>query len=184
MKVWLPPASNNSADGQAFLTATQTVVDSADPVNHAAATAAVVPVHLSQMLTDDVVTARVAGAALSGTEPLALLMGLPVVNESSSGNSWARFIGGAHGSIIDPADLQVTAELQRQAQVLRHHRDSYRRLPIPPFWKRRKSLLAIYRTTDDRAASFVNYYTSPATRFAYHYLIQKVLQTHRPASGV
>lgn len=107
----------NSAAGQQFLSATQTMVDSADPINHAAATAANGPIHLTQILPDQVVVGSVAGAALSGTEPLARLMGLPVVNETASGGTggWVRFLGGEHSSIIDPsADAGVTTEIQTQ----------------------------------------------------------------------
>ena len=101
-----------------FLSATQTAVDSADPVNHAAATAASAPIHLSQILPDQVVVGTVQGAPLSGTEPLANLMGIPVVNETSSGSGWVRFLGGVHGSILDPsADAGVTMELQNQIAV-------------------------------------------------------------------
>ena len=107
----------NSAVGQQFLSATQTLVDSADPINHAAATAANGPIHLTQILPDQVVVGRVEGAALSGTEPLASLMGLPVVNETVTGGTggWVRFLGGVHGSILDPtADAGVTTEIQTQ----------------------------------------------------------------------
>ncbi len=101
-----------------FLSATQTIVDSADPVNHAAATAASAPIHLSQILPDQVVVGAVPGAALSGTEPLARLMGLPIVNETTSGSGWVRFLGGTHGSILDPtSDAGVTMELQNQIAV-------------------------------------------------------------------
>ena len=104
-----------SAQGQQFLSATQTLVDSADPINHAQATAANAPIHLIQILPDQVVVGSVPGAALSGTEPLARAMGLPIVSETSSGSGWVRFLGGTHGSILDPApDLGVTVEIQTQ----------------------------------------------------------------------
>lgn len=101
-----------------FLSATQTLIDSADPVNHAAATAANAPIHLTQILPDQVVLGRVENAALSGTEPLARLMGLSLVNETSSGSGWVQFLGGVHGSILDPsADGGVTMEIQNQIAV-------------------------------------------------------------------
>lgn len=108
-----------SSTGQAFLNATQTMMDSADPVNHAQATAnSGVPIHLAQMLQDNVVLGSVPGAALSGTEPLANLMGLPIVRETSSGSGWVRFARGPHSALIDTmseeADLEVTTELQTQ----------------------------------------------------------------------
>ena len=105
----------NGPAGQQFLTAAQTLVDSADPVNHASATAANGPIHMIQIIPDQVVTGVVSGAALSGTEPLASLMGLPRIGDTSSGNSLVRFLGGTHGSILDPtADLAVTTEIQTQ----------------------------------------------------------------------
>ena len=107
----------NSAQGQQFLSATQTMMDSADPINHATATAANGPIHMTQILPDQAVLGSVEQAPLAGTEPLARLMGLSVVNETASGGSsgWVRFLGGVHGSIIDPtADAGVTTELQTQ----------------------------------------------------------------------
>jgi len=68
-----------------------------------------------QIIPDQVVTGVVSGAALSGTEPLANLMGLPRIGDTSSGNNLVRFLGGTHGSILDPtADLAVTTEIQTQ----------------------------------------------------------------------
>jgi len=105
----------NGPAGQQFLTAAQTLVDSADPVNHASATAANGPIHMIQIIPDQVVTGVVSGAALSGTEPLANLMGLPRIGDTSSGSALVRFLGGTHGSILDPtADLAVTTEIQTQ----------------------------------------------------------------------
>ena len=104
-----------SAQGQQFLNATQTVIDSADPANHAAATAANAPIHLIQVLGDQVITGTVPGAPFSATEPHANLLGLPIVSSTSSGSGWVRFTGGTHSSVLDPGpDMAVTVEMQTQ----------------------------------------------------------------------
>jgi len=75
-----------------------------------------------QIIPDQVVTGVVSGAALSGTEPLASLMGLPRIGDTSSGSALVRFLGGTHGSILDPtADLAVTTEIQTQVATLKDH---------------------------------------------------------------
>lgn len=104
-----------SAQGQQFLNATQTVIDSADPANHAAATAANAPIHLIQVLGDQVITGTVPGAPFSATEPHANLLGLPIVSATTSGSGWVRFTGGTHSSVLNPGpDMAVTVEMQTQ----------------------------------------------------------------------
>lgn len=104
-----------SAQGQQFLNATQTLLDSADPANHATATAANGPIHVIQVIGDQVVPGSVPGAPFSGTEPHANLMGLPIVSETTSGSGWVRFNGGVHSSLLSPAaDLAITMEMQSQ----------------------------------------------------------------------
>ena len=56
------------------------------------------------------------GAPLSGTEPLATVMGLESVTQTTNGKDGiVRFSAGTHGSILDPASsLAVTVEIQSQ----------------------------------------------------------------------
>jgi len=116
----------NSADGNAFLNAAQTVVDSVDPINHAAAAAANTSIHLIQINGDTVVINNLANFPLVGTEPLARTMGLAQVTENTAGSGFVRFATGYHSSLLSPADadpnddidaataLAVFAEIQSQ----------------------------------------------------------------------
>jgi len=108
-----PPGSPEYAQ---FLAAAQAVVDSADPVNNAAALGATGKnIHFITMIDDQVIPNSVATAPLSGTDPLPLLMGLDQVNGSTSGSALVRFTEGDHGSIINPAaSLDATVEMQTQ----------------------------------------------------------------------
>ncbi|VAW58219.1 putative lipase [hydrothermal vent metagenome] len=137
-----PPASliKGTADYESFLGAAQTVIDSADPVNHAK-NAAVdsngVPVRGVLFFeivggngspSDLVVPIRVPDAndssgtvpaPLAGTEPQLALMGLTQVDRSQGPSSnlqlSTKFISGNHRSVLDPtADPLVTTEMQTQ----------------------------------------------------------------------
>ena len=64
---------------------------------------------------------NVAGAPLSGTEPLIAALGLPAVKattQTTNGNGIhgaVRFVTGTHGSLLDPsASPQATVEMQTQ----------------------------------------------------------------------
>jgi len=119
----------NSADGNRFLNAAQTVVDSVDPVNHAAAAAANTAVHMVQINGDTVVINNLPGFPLVGTEPLARSMGLAQVTADTAGSGFVKFSTGYHGSLLSPADSDPTddrdaaqsfavfQELQRQVSV-------------------------------------------------------------------
>ncbi|HID83098.1 MAG TPA: lipase [Chromatiales bacterium] len=104
----------------AFMVAAQTAIDAADPANHAAAASAMHPIHMievvggSSALPDQVIPNSVPGAPLSGTEPLAALMGLAgLSNGSSATGGLVRFVAGDHGSILDPtASPLATQEMQ------------------------------------------------------------------------
>ena len=106
-----------------FMGVFQWVVDSVDPVVLAerAATAGH-PIHMIEVVgvngvgADDVVTNRVAGAPLSGTEPLIAMMGLPAITETTQTSAGVvRFSEGVHGSLLDPAaSLAATVEMQQQ----------------------------------------------------------------------
>jgi dienelactone hydrolase len=130
-----------------YFTVTQTVIDSADPLNWARALVATDRVLLHEVVgtvpasdascalasasgapiagapadgcPDAVIPNTVAGAPLSGTEPLIATMGLtPIVatTQSATGiRGVTRFIKGDHGSLLSPAkNAAATAEMQGQ----------------------------------------------------------------------
>lgn len=102
-----------------FMLATQTVIDSADPINHGAKASMENNILLHEIIGDQVITNRVAGAPLSGTEPLISVMGLTSYSESAFDaagiDGVVRFIEGDHGSLLSPAaSLAATREMQRQ----------------------------------------------------------------------
>jgi len=111
-----------------FLFAAQTVLDSADPVNTASiAVANGVPTLLLQVLNDSVVPNSVATAPLSGTEPLARVLGLTTVAATDAGlvagdRLFTKLNQGLHSSVLTPADatgdpvglINVTTEMQTQ----------------------------------------------------------------------
>ncbi|MCB1584596.1 MAG: hypothetical protein KDI92_16180, partial [Xanthomonadales bacterium] len=83
-----------------FVLATQTVIDAADPVNLGANATLLNNVLVHEILGDQVITNTVAGAPLSGTEPLMAVMGLTSYSESGfdpAGIDGAvRFTAGDH----------------------------------------------------------------------------------------
>ncbi|MFK7862509.1 MAG: hypothetical protein AB8B64_27115 [Granulosicoccus sp.] len=100
-----------------FLTAAQTLIESADPINHATTVAAGdTRIHFIEVIDDQVIPNRVEGAPLSGSEPLIALLGLPAVDSTVMGSSGVvRFIEGSHGSILSPeSSLAATVEMQTQ----------------------------------------------------------------------
>lgn len=111
---------------ETYLNIAQTAIDSGDPINYGAA-ASLHPIHLIEVvggagsLPDQVVPNSVPGAPLTGTEPLARVMGL----KSASHSMWddqgvraiVRFTQGDHSSLIKPASAEAmgaTAEMQGQ----------------------------------------------------------------------
>jgi len=106
-----------SADFNTFLTAAQTLVDSGDPINHATTLAASgnTLIHMIEVIGDTVVPNNVPTAPLSGTDPLARLLGLQQVSATTSGSALVKFTAGDHGSILSPAaSLEATIEMQTQ----------------------------------------------------------------------
>ncbi len=106
-----------SAQFNAFLTTAQTLVDSGDPINHAATVVSngTTRLHLIEVIGDAVIPNSVATAPLSGTEPLTRLLALPPVTQTSTTGGAVRFIEGDHASIIRPtASAAATAEMQMQ----------------------------------------------------------------------
>jgi Bacterial virulence factor lipase N-terminal len=124
-----------------YFTVTQTVIDAADPVNWAkalviadrvlvhevvgsvpatdASCALTSPTAPANGCPDAVIPNRVAGAPLSGTEPLIATMGIPGIattTQNAAGIRGAvRFLKGDHGSLLSPAkDGPTTVEMQTQ----------------------------------------------------------------------
>ncbi|MFT5674282.1 MAG: Pla-1/cef family extracellular lipase [Paraglaciecola sp.] len=119
-------AEANSLFNQ-FAFAAQTLLDSGDPNTYALALAASgTPVYMAEVvggganddgstaLPDQVIPNFVP--ALSGTEPLAGLIGLQGVSSTTPGNGLVRFISGEHGSLINPT-LSVATTLEMQSQI-------------------------------------------------------------------
>ncbi len=106
-----------SADYNTFLTVAQTLLDSGDPINHAAtlAQSGSTQLHMIEVLGDKVIPNSVATAPLSGTEPLARQLGLTQIVADSSNGGLVKFSIGDHGSILNPAtSAAATVEMQRQ----------------------------------------------------------------------
>ena len=106
-------------DYEQFLLIWQTVMDSGDPINWAAAAAANTPVMLHEVIDDAVIPNVVPGAPLSGTEALIHVMGLDAYSNSQQSpdglRSAGRFVPPAtHGSLLSPAPPAPFFEMQRQ----------------------------------------------------------------------
>jgi hypothetical protein len=113
-----------------FFTAWQTTFDSGDPINYGPASIIdrpfrLHPIHLIEVvggagsLPDQYVPNSVPDAPLSGTEPLAKVMGLKSVSRSvwddQGVRAIVRFTQGAHDSLFDPRSaVGATAEMQGQ----------------------------------------------------------------------
>lgn len=109
-----------------FILATQTVIDAGDPINYASQAADKHPIHMLSVvggagsppfLPDQVVPNSVIGAPLSGTAPLARVMGLTPIAASTTDpqgiRGIVRFTSGLHRSFLDPQVAPtVTAEMQ------------------------------------------------------------------------
>lgn len=125
--------SPGTPDYDAFFGAAQTVTDSADPVNWA------LPANNSllaskrlllqevvgggDVLPDQVIPNAVAGAPLSGTEPLIRTLGLTAITQSTQSATGirgvVRFTQGNHGSLLDPTQYPAaTAEMQGEMASL------------------------------------------------------------------
>jgi len=102
-----------------FMVVTQTVIDTGDPLNYAAITRASKNILLHEVIGDLVIPNTVAGAPLSGTEPLIAEMGLTVISSTTSDPAGVdvalRFTEGDHGSLLSPvASLAATVEMQSE----------------------------------------------------------------------
>jgi pimeloyl-ACP methyl ester carboxylesterase len=92
----------------------QTVIDTVDPVNYAASTAAMHPLHVTEILGDSAVPN-------GSTEYIASLWGLPGVSTTlatappATVSGIVRFTAGGHSSLFNPAiDPAVTVEMQKE----------------------------------------------------------------------
>ncbi len=114
-----------TADFESFMGAFQTVIDTADPLNHAAAVGTGRGVLLFEVLGDGVVPNNVMADApagtvpspLAGTDPLVRAMGLELYDGGATPPATdqvqLRFISGDHSSILDPTgDALVTSVMQ------------------------------------------------------------------------
>ncbi|MCK9537628.1 Ig-like domain-containing protein [Dokdonella sp.] len=109
----------------AYFMATQTIIDSGDPINYAGNSALLASKRLlvqeviggGDNLPDQVIPNRVPGAPLSGTEPLIAALGLAPISQTTQNaegiRGATRFLAGTHGSLLDPsASVAVTLEMQ------------------------------------------------------------------------
>ncbi len=133
-----------SADYESFLTAAQTALDSADPINYTSSVGNNRGLLLFEVvggnssLPDQTIpnnlwpyaTTASSPSPLAGTDPLAESLGLvkvdPADSTTTSGidlQAWVRFNAGHHGSLLTPNDAdgnvdalseQVTTEMQSQ----------------------------------------------------------------------
>ncbi|MFZ1389017.1 MAG: Ig-like domain-containing protein [Thiolinea sp.] len=107
-----------------FMAVAQWVTDPADPIVLGKKAADKHPIHMQEVVgvngvgSDKVIPNRVAGAPLSGTEPLITVMGLKSLSQTGTPDGVVRFIEGAHGSLLDPSSsLAATTEMQASTAV-------------------------------------------------------------------
>ncbi|MCY3732627.1 MAG: hypothetical protein OXF98_14925 [Rhodospirillaceae bacterium] len=95
-----------------FVRDLQTVLDSIDPVNYAAAAASAHPIHMVGVLSDTAVPMTLINT-------VAEYMGLSTITTTTTDAAGVRgivrFNRGSHGAILNPADPAVTLEMQTQA---------------------------------------------------------------------
>lgn len=118
----------------AYFVATQTVIDSGDPINFAGNGTLIDPAARSNesfksilvnevvgggdVPGDQVIPNTVPGAPLSGTEPLIAALGAQAIDKTTMGGAQGlqvvtRFLQGEHGSLLDPTDFPyATVEMQ------------------------------------------------------------------------
>ena len=110
-----------TADYESFFLVWQTVLDSADPINWAAAAAAKTPILLHEVINDQVIPNYVPTSPLAGTEPLIRIMGLQAYSSTQQSldglRAGGRFVPPAsHGSWLDPTTSPAAFfEMQKQA---------------------------------------------------------------------
>jgi len=110
-----------TADYESFFLVWQTVLDSADPINWAAAAAAHTPILLHEVINDQVIPNFVPTSPLAGTEPLIKVMGLTAYSTTQQSANGLRAAGrfvppASHGSWLDPSSSPAAfLEMQKQA---------------------------------------------------------------------
>lgn len=107
-----------SAAFDQFMVATQTVVDSGDPINLGPAAGATDAILVHMVTGDTVVPNSVAEGPLSGTRPLIRAYPLDKITGSTAAapiRHHTIFNAGSHGSLLDPtASPAVTVEMQTE----------------------------------------------------------------------
>ena len=109
-----------------FVISAQTIIDSGDPINYGVLAADMYNIHMIEVVgneeagipSDQTVLNTVPGAPLSGSSPLADVMGLDTVSADTGEPGVVRFIEGAHSSLLDPTvSPAATQEMQTQIAV-------------------------------------------------------------------
>lgn len=107
-----------------FMGVAQWVIDPADPIVLGKKAADKHPIHMIEVVgqngvgSDKVIPNTVAGAPLSGTEPLISIMGLKSITQTGTPDGVVRYTEGAHGSLLDPSSsLAATTEMQASTAV-------------------------------------------------------------------
>ena len=111
-----------TSEYDSFFVVAQTAMDAGDPINFATSAAGNHPIHMIEVvggggnLPDQVVPNTVTGAPLSGTEPLARMMGLASITTTTSGvDGIVRFSAGDHSSLLSiAASPSATVEMQSE----------------------------------------------------------------------
>jgi hypothetical protein len=115
-------AANGAPPGSAayeqFLTVAQTVIDSGDPINHAAALADrnTTALHMIKVVDDGTVPNNVPSAPLSGTDPLVRQLRVPQIAGSTAGSGLVVLTEGTHSSLLDPS-ASVAATVETQSEI-------------------------------------------------------------------
>jgi dienelactone hydrolase len=114
-----------TSDYDAFMLATQTVIDDADPINYALQVGATQKVFAIEVvggngnLPDQVIPNNVPTAPLAGTDPLVTYLQATTLTGNTGDyiapNKTARYNVGTHSSILDPSSsYDATASMQQQ----------------------------------------------------------------------
>jgi pimeloyl-ACP methyl ester carboxylesterase len=119
----------NTPNYDQFFLIAQTVLDSVDPINFGSVgqnkriLMQLVVGNGSTIPADQVVPISVATAPLSGGEPLARVLGLSTITQTTTNSAGirgiTRFTAGDHGTLLSPvASLPATQEMQLQAATM------------------------------------------------------------------
>jgi pimeloyl-ACP methyl ester carboxylesterase len=114
-----------TSDYDAFMLATQTVIDDADPINYALQVGATQKIFAIEVvggngnLPDQVIPNNVPTAPLAGTDPLVAYLQATTLKGNNGDlvtpNKTARYNVGTHGSILDPSSsYDATVSMQKQ----------------------------------------------------------------------